>query len=70
MISESGQLGSALKGILIIKISIKTAGLALLLTACSNPGTEGPATQEKILPYSIYQHRLDNGLNVVTATIL
>ncbi len=53
-----------------MKISIKTAGLALLLTACSNPGTEGPATQEKILPYSIYQHRLDNGLNVVTATIL
>ncbi len=49
-----------------MKISIKTAGLALLLTACSNAGTEGPATQEKILPYSIYQHRLDNGLNVVT----
>lgn len=54
------------------------AALALLLSSCeqqsSEPGqtaqTDAPATKpdttDKILPYPIHQHKLDNGLNVVT----
>jgi zinc protease len=40
-----------------------TIGLTLL---CLNSGNLNAASDENILPYPIHQHRLDNGLNVVT----
>ncbi|MFT5138504.1 MAG: zinc protease [Lysobacterales bacterium] len=47
-----------------MKIFIKlTVGLTLL---CLATGNLVAASDEKILPYPIHQHRLDNGLNVVT----
>ncbi len=47
---------------------IKAAVVGLLLLASSNAfSTQSPKAQaDKILPYPIYQHQLDNGLNVVT----
>ncbi len=46
-----------------MKISIKALAAGLLL--CISTNSFGAAA-EKILPYPIYQHKLDNGLNVVT----
>jgi len=45
-----------------------TLALGLLLIATGSTAFADPANaqQEKILPYPIYQHQLDNGLNVVT----
>jgi len=41
-------------------------GLWLLATGSTAFADPANARQEKILPYPIYQHQLDNGLNVVT----
>ncbi|GMR15485.1 MAG: pitrilysin family protein [Gammaproteobacteria bacterium] len=51
-----------------MKTIIKAAVIGLLLLASSNAfSTQSPKAQaDKILPYPIYQHQLDNGLNVVT----
>ena len=53
-----------------MKTIIKTAVLGLLLIASSgvfgNDTDTGQEQAGKILPYPIYQHRLENGLNVVT----
>jgi len=43
--------------------SVAAASLAALMLAA---GALAQAAEEKILPYPIHQHRLDNGLNVVT----
>jgi zinc protease len=50
------------------KMLAKTAMLGLLLMATSITASADPANAQagKILPYPIYQHSLDNGLNVVT----
>ena len=47
---------------------IKAIALGLLLAASSITlsADSAPAETDKILPYPIYQHQLDNGLNVVT----
>jgi len=47
---------------------LNRAALGILLIASSIAVCADPATAqaEKILPYPIYQHKLDNGLNVVT----
>src|SRR3954451_13109807 len=44
------------------KITMFTAASMLFMTAA----VAGPGPIKKILPYSIYQKKLDNGLNVVT----
>ena len=45
---------------------IKTAALALMLVASNNAISSDTLTAGKILPYPIYQHKMANGLNVVT----
>ena len=49
-----------------MKTIIKTAGLGLMLVAASNASIADGTALGKILPYPIHQHKLDNGLNVVT----
>lgn len=49
-----------------MKTIIKTVGLGLMLFATSNCVIAEATALGKILPYPIYQHKLDNGLNVVT----
>ena len=49
-----------------MKTNIKTAGLVLLLVLACNTSNAETTAVGKILPYPIYQHKLDNGLNVVT----
>ena len=49
-----------------MKTIIKTVGLGLMLFATSNFVIAEATALGKILPYPIYQHKLDNGLNVVT----
>ncbi len=50
----------------MMKNSIKTGALALLLGATGSAFCAQDTGAGKILPYPIYQHRLANGLNVVT----
>jgi zinc protease len=47
-------------------ISFAIAGLALLASGAAPAATDSTQGEDKILQYPIYQHRLDNGLNVVT----
>ena len=51
-----------------MKIMTKPVAATLLLAACSLLATANAVdgNADKILPYPIYQHTLDNGLNVVT----
>jgi zinc protease len=49
-----------------MKTIIKTAGLGMMLLVASQATIAESSAVGKILPYPIYQHRLDNGLNVVT----
>lgn len=49
-----------------MKTIIKTVGLGLMLFATSNFVIAEATALGNILPYPIYQHKLDNGLNVVT----
>lgn len=55
-----------------MKTLIKTFALALVFLLSGNGFSDEPAEAQlasqtnKILPYPIFQHRLDNGLNVVT----
>lgn len=49
-----------------MKTIIKTVGLGLMLFATSNCVIAEATALGDILPYPIYQHKLDNGLNVVT----
>ncbi|MEE8342778.1 MAG: pitrilysin family protein [Gammaproteobacteria bacterium] len=49
-----------------MKTIIKTVGLGLMLFATSNCVIAEATALGEILPYPIYQHKLDNGLNVVT----
>ena len=48
-----------------MNILIKTAAAGLLTLTCLQVASAGE-TGDKILPYPIHQHQLDNGLNVVT----
>jgi zinc protease len=49
-----------------MKTPILAATAALLSFALAGASYASPAPGDKILPYPIHQHRLDNGLNVVT----
>jgi zinc protease len=49
-----------------MKTIIKLASLALLLVASGSALSADTAPADKILPYPIYQHKMANGLNVVT----
>ncbi len=53
-------------GLSTMKTIIKIVVLASLLGITGNVMGDDETVVEKILPYPIYQHRLDNGLNVVT----
>ncbi len=47
-------------------LSIVASSLLLIATSTVTGADSAPDRNEKILPYPIFQHRLDNGLNVVT----
>ncbi len=47
-------------------LSIVASSLLLIATSAVTGADSAPDRNEKILPYPIFQHRLDNGLNVVT----
>jgi zinc protease len=49
-----------------MNILIKAALAALFTVTSAGAMGNEPAPERKILPYPIHQHRLDNGLNVVT----
>jgi len=51
-----------------MKTIIKSAAMGLMLIASGSAFSADPTTaaSDKILPYPIYQHKLANGLNVVT----